>query len=58
MSEVPQLPPGVSRRQFLEDVLDVTGDADVIYEHGPGGGPQLAVRRIDLINALAQEMAP
>ena len=58
MSDTAGLPPGVTRRQFLEDVLDVMGDADVIYEDGPDGRPQIMARRIDLLNALTREMQP
>jgi hypothetical protein len=31
-----ELPPGLSRRQFLEDVLDAMGDADAIVWTEPG----------------------
>lgn len=58
MNDVPGLPPGVTRRQFIEDVLDVMGDAQVIYEAGPDGRPVIMVRRSDLLTALAAEMGP
>lgn len=41
----------MSRRQFLEDVLDAMGDAQVI-DFGDG----TEVRRDDLLAALAEEM--
>ena len=43
--------PYAPRRQFLEDVLDVMGDADRITL--PDGSE---VTRIDLLTALAEEM--
>ncbi|MCD2193553.1 hypothetical protein LQ327_09170 [Actinomycetospora endophytica] len=47
------LPPGVSRRQFLEDLLDALGDADA-FELNDGS----VITRLDLMNALAKEMSP
>ncbi|WP_445186773.1 hypothetical protein ACTXG6_06060 [Pseudonocardia sp. Cha107L01] len=45
------LPPGLSRRQFLEDVLDVLGDKDAVLF--PDGS---TVTRMQLLEALAKEM--
>ena len=56
MSEASRLPPGVSRRQFLEDVLDVMGDADAVYENDADGRPALVISRADLVAALAEEL--
>lgn len=45
------LPPGLSRRQFLEDVLDAMGDADSILFPD-----RSTVTRVHLLEALAEEM--
>lgn len=56
-SPTPALPPGVTRRQFLEDVLDVMGDADTIVHTDPDG-TGWTIRRADLLAALVEEMNP
>ncbi len=52
------LPPGVSRRQFLEDVLDVMGDAGSVAHRGPDGRIEWEVTRAEILTELAAEMDP
>jgi hypothetical protein len=56
MTDRPELPPGLTRRQFLEDLLDVMGDAGSIVHHGPDGTVELEVTRAELLTELAAEM--
>ena len=56
MPNQPELPPGVTRRQFLEDVLDAMGDADSIVHRGPDGTTEWEVTRAQLLTELAAEM--
>ena len=52
----PTLPPGLTRRQFLEDVLDVLGDADSIVHYDADGTVAWEVTRYELLQQLAAEM--
>jgi len=49
-------PPGLTRRQFLEDVLDVMGDADRIYHIDADGNEVVVATRLDILTMLAAEM--
>ncbi len=48
--------PGVSRRQFLEDVLDVMGNAGSVAHRGPDGRIEWEVTRAEILTELAAEM--
>ena len=50
------LPPGLTRRQFLEDLLDAMGDADAVVFHRDPDGTEYGITRGDLLAALAEEM--
>lgn len=49
-------PPGLPRRQFLEDVLEVMGDADRIYHIDADGNEVVVATRLDILTMLAAEM--
>jgi len=46
----------VSRRQFLEDVLDAMGDAGSVAHRGPDGRVEWEVTRAEILTELAAEM--
>ena len=56
MTNPDRLPPGVSRRQFLEDVLDAMGDAGSVAHRGPDGQVEWEVTRAEILTELAAEM--
>ena len=56
MTDRPELPPGLTRRQFLEDVLDAMGDAGSIVHGGPDGTVAWEMTRAELLTELAAEM--
>jgi len=51
-------PPGVTRRQFLEDVLDVMGDANRIVHTRPDGTVEWTIHRDAIVAALTEELGP
>jgi len=56
MTDPDGLPAGVSRRQFLEDVLDAMGDAGSVAHRGPDGRVEWEVTRGEILTELAAEM--
>jgi hypothetical protein len=50
------LPPGLTPRQFLEDVLDAMGDADRIYDLDERGDEVTVITRVEILDALAEMM--
>lgn len=56
MTDRPELPPGLTRRQFLEDVLDAMGDAGSVAHRGPDGRVEWEITRAELLTELAAGM--
>ena len=56
MTDPDGLPAGVSRRQFLEDVLDAMGDAGSVAHRGPDGQVEWEVTRGEILTELAADM--